>query len=300
MNEDIAQDVNLVMQKVYSDPKGAKESEPEVEEEIIHVYHFPDALVIIKEPGDSATNIPVVESTLKDADKNQRSMFIAYFAVTTFIFLTLSSILFQFYLLINPPTTTIILLLKPQQISLNGTIHLGRVLPPFTLSQSQTTPTSGHAHQDAKVAIGTVTFYNGSNVAQTINAETILTGQDGVQVATDQAVTVPAANLPQIGEATVSAHAVTVGSQGNIQAFDITTALSNDLTVKNLASFRGGADERDFRTVAKNDISQTAAPLKATLAQSINGALQGQLKKNEMLVTPSCTTAITSDHQPGD
>ena len=40
--------------------------------------------------------------------------------------------------------------------------------------------------------------------------------------------------------------------------------------------------------------------LKTTLAQSIQGALQGQLHPNEQLGTLPCTPTVTSDHQPGD
>ena len=66
MNEDIANDVNLVMQQVYSKPKERKTQEPE-EEEIIHVHHFPDALVLLvigaRKKHLPETNIPAVEST---------------------------------------------------------------------------------------------------------------------------------------------------------------------------------------------------------------------------------------------
>src|SRR5258708_23035075 len=157
MNEDIAQDVNLVMQRIYNDSPGSNDQEPDEEEEIIHVHHFPDALVIIKEPGKSATtNIPVVESTPKGGyktappkapDKDYASLFIPYFVVSTFIFLTLSTILLQIFLLIHPPTTTIILMLKSQSVSLSDSIHPGPVIHPITLSQSQSTPTTGKGHQ---------------------------------------------------------------------------------------------------------------------------------------------------------
>ena len=81
--------------------------------------------------------------------------------------------------------------------------------------------------------------------------------------------------------------------------FDITIALSNDLTVKNLTSFHGGQDERDFQTVAKRDIANAETPLKATLAQSVQGALQGQLKQGEQLQRLPCSPTVSSDHQIG-
>jgi len=174
------------------------------------------------------------------------------------------------------------------------------VLSPITLSQSQTSLTTGKGHQDAKAASGTVTFYNGSNTAHTINAGTVFTGNDGIQVATDQDATIPAANLPVVGQATVTAHALKANAKGNIQAYDVNLAISSDLTVKNLSHFTGGQDERTFQTVTKQDISNVAMTLKISLAQSMRGALIGQVQSGEALVTPPCTPQVTADHRPGE
>src|SRR5258708_38853972 len=201
---------------------------------------------------------------------------------------------------ISPPIATIILIPKSQAIALNATVQLGRVLPPTTLSQEKTVATTGRGHQDARAATGTVTFYNGSNTEQTINAGTVFTGNDGIQVATDIDATIPAANLPVVGQATVPAHALTANAKGNIQAYDINLAVSSDLTVKNLSNFSGGQDERDFQTVTGQDIAQAAAPWKTSLAQSMQGALTGQLQSGEALVTPPCTPKVSTDHQIGD
>src|SRR5215469_3849209 len=304
MNEDVAQDVNLVMQQIYSDPKGEKGEEPYIEGEIIHVHHFPDALVIIKEPGNfPSTNIPVVESIPKDAAKNQPSMFVAYFVVTTFIFFTLSNILFQLYLLFHPPTTTIILLLDKQQISLNGTLPLGRVFPPITLSLSQTGATTGHGHQDAKEAYGTITFYNGELHSVTVPGGTMLTGNDGIQISTDQDADIPPESRtipPTLGQTIVSAHAVSPGSGGNIPTGDINQSCCHtSILAQNTAPFHGGQDERDFTVVTRADINNVSTELKTTLSQSMQGALQGQLKNMEALVPPTCIPTVTSDRQIG-
>lgn len=53
------------------------------------------------------------------------------------------------------------------------------------------------------------------------------------------------------------------------------------------------------QTVTKTDIDNTASPLKANLAQSVQGALQGQLKQGEQLQTLPCSPTVTSDRQPG-
>ncbi len=217
------------------------------------------------------------------------------------VFLTLSciaSIMFQFYVIVNPFTVTVTLAARSQQLTLQGSLQLGRVLNPITVSQSQTAPTTGHGHQDAKQATGFITFYNGQPAQQFVPAGTTLTGTDGVQVITDADATIPAGNPPAYGQVTVPAHTSNSGSAGNIQALDINTTV-NAVFVKNLSAFSGGQDERDFQTVTKTDIDNTASPLKANLAQSVQGALQGQLKQGEQLQTLPCSPTVTSDHQPG-
>src|SRR6266568_494403 len=73
----------------------------------------------------------------------------------------LASILFQVYVLQNPAIATVTIIPKSQQVTLSGTLQLGRVLQPITISQSQTVATTGHGHQDTRNATGTVTFFNG-------------------------------------------------------------------------------------------------------------------------------------------
>lgn len=204
----------------------------------------------------------------------------------------------QLYFMVNPFTVTVTLAARSQQVSLQGTLQLGRVLNPITVSQSQTAPTTGHGHQDAKQATGSITFYNGQPAQQFVPAGTTLTGTDGVQVITDADATIPAGNPPAYGQVTVPAHTSNSGSAGNIQALDINTTVQA-VFVKNLSAFSGGQDERDFQTVTKTDIDNTASPLKATLAQSVQGALQGQVKQGEQLQTLPCSPTVTSDHQPG-
>lgn len=210
----------------------------------------------------------------------------------------------QWDFIVNPFTVTVTLAAKSQQLTLQGTLQQGRVLNPITISQSSTVPTTGYGHQDARNATGFITFYNGQSTQQFVPAGTILTSASGVEVVTDADASMPAADLtanpPVIGQTTVSAHAVHAGSTGNIQAYDINTPCCSSVVAKNVNGFTGGQDERDFQTVAKSDITTTAAPLKVTLAQSAQGALQGQLKTNEALVTPSCATTTTGDHQPGE
>ena len=253
---------------------------------------------------ESDTNVPFTPPpqplTKTQARDEQTSKHVGLFMMSLLLFLCFASIALQLHFILNPPIATIILIPKSQTLSLTATVQLGRLLPPTTLSQEKTVPTTGHGHQDAKAATGTITFYNGSNTPQTINAGTVFTGNDGIQVATDTDADIPAANPPLEGQATVPAHALNANAQGNIQAYDINLAVSSDLTVKNLSNFSGGQDARDFQTVTKQDIANAAALLKTTLAQSMQGALTGQVQSGEALVTPPCTPKVSTDHQIGD
>src|SRR6266536_4041706 len=211
----------------------------------------------------------------------------------------LASILFQVYVLQNPAIATVTIIPKSQQVTLSGTLQLGRVLQPITISQSQTVPTTGKGHQDARAATGTVTFYNGQQTEQTIAQGTVFTGSDGVSIATTQTATIPPGN-PSTGYGTVSvtAQAVEAGSTGNIQAGGVNTPIALAVFVKN-TQFTGGQDERDFQTVAKSDVANTATPLKTAVTQSMSGALLSQLTPQEQLYVLPCPPTVASDHHVG-
>ena len=209
------------------------------------------------------------------------------------------SIVFQLFLITNPYTLTVSLLARSQQVTITGTLNLGRALNPITLKESQTVPTSGKGHQDARNAEGYITFYNGQLQSVFVPAGTILTGSSGVEIETSEDANIPAANPPTWGIATVSAHAVSIGSNGNIASYDINQGCCNGVKAVNETSFIGGQDEKNFQSVAKSDIESAAAPLKSDLTASLQGALEGQLKQGEELQTLPCSPSVTSDHQIG-
>ncbi len=154
---------------------------------------------------------------------------------------------------ITYPHTLVILYAKEKPANLTTTLDIPtRTLAPITLTREATSPTTGKGHQDAQAAVGTLTFYNGLFTSQTVPIGTVLTGSDSLQVSTDQSVAIPAANPPQEGEATVNATTIRTGSISNIHSYDINTAFSSSLFVKNLQTFTGGRDARDFQAVAQN------------------------------------------------
>src|SRR6266487_5709263 len=270
-------------------------TQPGAEEDIqetIHVY-------FVREEAALQKDVRIIEST--PPGRPQQNPDLAAYTTLLFAFLLpLSCLAFQLYLVFNPPTVTVILVPRSQAVTLTGTLQLGRVVSPLTISQSQTVPTTGKGHQDARSATGFITLYNGLFTSQTIQAGTILTGTDGIQVVTDQEAIIPAGNPPSYGQVTVSAHTIDPGVKGNIPSYEINQACcSNAVLAKNTQQFSGGADERTYQTVARADITSVATPLKTAVAQSMSGALQGQVQPPEQLFILPCTPTQTTDHSIG-
>jgi hypothetical protein len=200
------------------------------------------------------------------------------------------------------PSATVTIIPVERTITTTTAVQVqGRSLAPLTLSQSQTMQATGHRHQNATSAYGTITFYNGLLTSQTIAAGTVLTGNEGVQVITDQGALIPAGNPPSYGQVSVSAHAVLAGVQGNIPAYDINTACcATSVVAKNTEAFTGAQSARNVLIVTRTDINTAATSLLALLGQSEVAALQAQLHSGEALVNTSCTPHVSSDHKPGD
>ena len=254
-----------------------------------------DIYVLIVREQEEEEQAQVVDSV----PVKNKPEYMAFLPACVFLLVIVSSLTFQLYCIVNPPIATITIIPKSQPVTLTGTLQLGRFLQPLTISQSQNTATTGKGHQDAKAATGTVTFYNGQQTEQTIAQGSMITGSDGVSIETTQSATIPPGNPGTgYGTATVTAQAVVAGSNGNIQAGDVNTTLALAVFVKN-NQFTGGQDKRTFQTVARRDIVNTALPLKAAVTQSMQGALQGQLRPQEQLFILPCTPTVLSDHGIG-
>jgi hypothetical protein len=254
-----------------------------------------DIYVLIVREHEEEEQAQIVDSV----PVKNKPEYMAFLPACVFLLVIVSSLTFQLYCIVNPPIAIITIIPKSQPVTLTGTLQLGRVLQPLTISQSQNTATTGKEHQHAKAATGTVTFYNGQQTDQTIAQGSMITGSDGVSIETTQSATIPPGNpATGYGTATVTAQAVVAGSNGNIQAGDVNTTLALAVFVKN-NQFTGGQDERTFQTVARSDIVNTALPLKTAVTQSMQGALQGQLRPQEQLFILPCTPTVLSDHGIG-
>ena len=296
---DLTANIQEVLTVIQTTGEAGEDTEPGQETlETIHVYPVEGGgILLTRTPIEEDEDLDTAPLTVQQPTSNDETgvLFFGLFVILS----CLMCIMVQFYLIVNPFTVTVTLAAKEQQLTLQGTMQLGRVISPITLSQSQTVPTTGKGHQDAKQATGTVTFYNGLFTQQFIAQGTVYTGSDGVQIVTTQDATIPPGNpTTGYGTATVPAQAEQSGTSGNITAGDINITINNGLLVRN-NQFSGGQDERDFRTVTKNDITSAAAPLKATLDQSMQDTLTGQLKSGEALTSPTCTPTTTADHQAG-
>ncbi len=176
----------------------------------------------------------------------------------------------------------------------------GRLLSSMTLSQARMVTATGTGYQEARVARGSITFYNAQPSMQVVAAGTLMTGADGVSVVTDRNAVIPAAVLPTDGQTTVLAHATITGPAGNIRAGDMYGACCRLNIFATNGVFRGGQNAHTFSIVTQQDIYVAVSMLKSNLAQSINAAFQAQVRTSETLVTPvPCTPNVTTDHPTG-
>jgi hypothetical protein len=258
-------------------------------DDIIQVHHYPDADVLVRfKPIDEpVTEVPVNKPPAT-------STYTLLLVLLVAMLLPIASVLFQVYVLLHPLTATVSILTS-QQVALPGI----RFLHPVTLAQAQTAPTTGIGHENARAATGTITFYNGLFTAQLIPAGAVFTGSDGVQVATDAEVSIPAANPPAFAVVSVFAHALDPGVAGNIAAGDISTTIANGILVKNLGPFYGGKNARSYHTVSKDDINTLATSAQAKLSIQIDNLFGKQLQAGEVMTQPRCQIATASNHTVG-
>lgn len=283
--------------------------QPNTEEEIqetIHVYFVREEVTQQKEEEQVIETIPPT--------KPQRHISYAAFIALAVNILLFLSVLIAYVLPQLTTRVTITFIPDEKHVMTTATLVVsgtptnenikGRLLPFFTLTQSKTVPTTGHGHQNAKQAQGTITFFNGLFVSQTIATGTILTGREGVPVVTDQLAIIPAAlatTPPTYGQVTISAHALNPGSSGNIAAGDINTACClPSVLAQNTASFQGGQSARNYTFVTKADIQSVSQTLTTAVTRSENATMQVQLTTEEGLLTTPCTPTMSSNHHSGD
>ncbi len=202
------------------------------------------------------------------------------------------------YLAITYPHTLVIVYAKARPASITATLDVPtRTLAPITITRSVTAPTTGHGHQEAQAATGILTFYNGNANPQTVPRGTVFTGADSLQVSTDQSITIPAAQPPSFGQATIPATTIRAGATSNIHSFDINGTVSSSLFVKNLQAFTGGRDARTYKAVGQSDVDSLTSTVQQTLATAFTTAFP--VRPGEQAQPTNCHTTTTADHGLG-
>ena len=268
--------------------------------ETIHLY-------IVREEEEQ----PVVDSTVQDTAKIVTQPLVqkprskhSFLVPLIIVAVNLSVVLAVFFIHIYPiltATATITIIPKSYRLTERLTLSniQSRIFQPVTLTQNRTVPATGKGHQDATHATGTITLYNASIQEQTIDAGTLLIGSDGQHIVTDQAATIPGATPPIEGQVTVSAHAVNPGAAGNIQAGEIQGACCRDYVFAYNSAFSGGADQRDYTIVTKQDIARVISSVVPTLTKQINASFHQQIRPGEIPTPNQCSQKVLADRNVG-
>jgi hypothetical protein len=177
-----------------------------------------------------------------------------------------------------------------------------RTLTTAPSPQNKTVTGTGHTQTAPATARGRLTFINTSLAAFTIAAGTVISATNGVTVVTDQPAMIPAGVLQgttlSAGSITVSAHATTTGTAGNLDQGMINKnccVVGNFITVTN-AAFAGGLDPQNYTFVKQADVNAAATPLESTATQQASALFTQQLKPNEHFVgDPTCTSNVQFD-----
>ncbi len=198
------------------------------------------------------------------------------------------------------PTATVTLFPTQKEVSqtysflaVTGTADPGqhqvssRLLTVTTPTKSETIKTTGLAQTPPIQAQGAVIFYNQAPYSQTIEAGTVLTGSDGIQIVTDETVTIAPGSGAINGSATVSAHTLQAGRQANIAPLDINGfCCVAGILAKNTNGFTGGEDPKTYPIVSQPDVNAATKQLAGTLDPLAKDAIGKQMKATEQILTP--------------
>jgi len=174
-----------------------------------------------------------------------------------------------------------------------------RVLSVTTPTRTLTLPTTGIGYTPAVQAKGELTFYNEAPYAQTIQAGTVLTGRDRIQVITDEPAFIGAGDAPTLGMAAVSAHALVGGAAGNMVALDINgLCCLAGILAKNTLAFTGGRDRQAYPEVSPADLQTATHQLATVLDPLARNSLRSRIAERERLITEVHCRAASSSTPP--
>jgi len=172
------------------------------------------------------------------------------------------------------------------------TIRVPAILLPLrTFSTSVAITSTGTKTYPATTAHGTLTLTNGSILSVALPEGMIFSDKDGVEVVTNEAVSVPAGNANSFGRATVSAQVVKSGAQGNIPPLDINQVYGTSLYIRNLQAFTGGKDISSITFITRQDRQNALSQARDALTQqTVAGLLYRPCREN---VTGTTKLSVT-------
>ena len=172
-----------------------------------------------------------------------------------------------------------------------GIVRLQKTVP---LSETRDMTPTGHGHQNASFASGTLSLYNANPSEVPVSAGTRI-----ADFVTDETVTIPAAVPPAFGIMHVRVHALSVGEQDNIAAGTINGPCCNlsGVYARNIAGFSGGARARDFLTVTSEDLDRLHQEVTDALQQDMGTAFVHQA--NETLSLSPCVPTFSASAPSG-
>ncbi len=166
--------------------------------------------------------------------------------------------------------------------------------------QAQTEEATGIAHTSGKQARGMLAFYNGASTQKIIQAGTHCTTSNGVVLVTDDLITLEAANPPTFfGEGTVNAHALMIGTSGNIAALSSCSINDNTVTARSSGAFQGGQAPQTYSVVAASDIEHATPTLVTSATAEARASLSKKVHTNEALPAQSIVCTPTVNANPG-
>jgi hypothetical protein len=158
-------------------------------------------------------------------------------------------------------------------------------LPVKYFAVPETIVPTGVKTYPATTAHGIVTITNGSILSGELPQGIILTGKDGVEVVTDTAVFVPAGSAAGYGLATVSAHAMIRGKNGNIPAYDIDSVVNTSIYIRNLTAFTGGKQGYSITYTTMQDRQKALERARAIVSRLVP----------QMLLDAPCTESVRNN-----
>src|SRR5881396_2385142 len=120
-------EVNRIRVNMDEQHNGQEQDIPETSErepeETIHIHYFPDAIVVLKEEKEPDNPI-CFESNPVTSDPGKPSLLPAYLGVFLYLFLILSTLAMQLFVVFNPPSATVFILTPRIPVSTQTTLTL--------------------------------------------------------------------------------------------------------------------------------------------------------------------------------